>query len=175
MPPVGLSYLYCTQADVENVLSAVGVQARLDDDGDGYVNTTEQARMTDAINRATETCNFYLYNRYTPQNLSFSNIVNEWCSDLAAYVLCRSRGNPVPDAIIEAAQDAKDDMKEVLGGRIQLPAVPLRRWLAPTWDNIRVDLNYRFRVIRVEFNTSSQMPTTRPLNPDWADAFTYEV
>ena len=176
MAPQALTTVYATQADVEQVLSVAGVLSRLDDDGDQAVNDTEQLRMTDAIARATETCNYYLYWRYDPTNLAtYSNLVNQWCSDLAAYVLCRARGNPVPESLIEAAQEAEAKMTDIQRGRTTLPNVPMRRNQGPTWDNIRVDVRYRFKCIRVEQNTSSQQPTSRPSSPDWAEAFTYEI
>lgn len=176
MTLASLTPVYCTQGDVVNVLSTNGISSLLDDDGDGQVNTTEQLRMTDAINRATETCNFYLYWKYDPTNLAtYSNLVNQWASDLAAYVLVRARGNPAPESLITSAQEAKDMMTEIMKGRATLPNVPMRRLQAPTWDNIRVDLTYRWKVIRVEQSTSSQLPNTRPQNPDWGESLSYEV
>lgn len=176
MAPTPLAYVYCTQQDVNNVLSVNGVDILLDDHGDGAVNSVEQGRMTDAIARAAETCNFYLYWKYDPANLAaYSNLTNQLAADLAAYVLARARGNAVPQSLITAATEAKDMLNKIMLGRATLPAVPMRRWQAPTWDNIRVDMRYHFKVIRVEQNTSSQMPMTRPVNIDWAEQFSYEI
>ena len=167
-----LAYTYTDRAHVEMVLSVAGVESRLDDDGDNFDNTTEALRMQDAINRATETINFYLWNRYSPDRIAqCSNLANQWAADLASYYLCRTRGNPVPESIIEAAREAEERLEKIYKGRFRLPGVPMRRNNGPTYDNLRIDVRYRFRVIRVEGNTSSQQPTTQPRDFDLNEAF----
>ena len=166
---------YCTQAHVESCLSAYCVLARLDDDADSQVSTTEQDRMTIAVARGTETCNFYLYWFYEPSWLVQSNIVNHWCTDLAAYCVCRmARLNPVPESAIEAAQEAKDMMDRIMKGWNSVPGIPKRRMPVGVFDNLRADPRYRFQVIRVESNTSSPQPTQKPVNVDWQDNYTLE-
>src|SRR5262245_20360010 len=91
--------LLCSKADVERVLSVLGVQLRLDDNNDGATDADEDLRMNDALIQASETCYYYLYQKYTPNAISRSNLVNRWAADLAAYVLCGDRSDPAPESV----------------------------------------------------------------------------
>jgi phage gp36-like protein len=166
--------LYVNQGDVERQMSIQGVNLRLDDDGDGYISKAEQAAMQDALVDASESCNFFLYPKYTPAMLATSNWVNRKAMLLASYRLCTRRNNPVPDNVAEDAAQAIEDMKSVADGARLIPGLPLRRNLCPTWDNTRCDPRYWFAVTRVETQSSSQQPTQLPVRTDWAESMTFE-
>jgi phage gp36-like protein len=166
--------LYCDQGSVERYLSAQGVSLRLDDDGDGYISDTEQAALTDALIEASETCNFYLFWKYTPTMLATSNWVNRKATLLAAYRLCSRRGNPPPQIVVEDAARVEEDLKAVADGGRMVPNLALRRVLAPVFSNTRVDPRYNFRCIRVERQQSSSQPSQLPQNTDWTDSVLFE-
>lgn len=176
MAPPALSHTYCTQADVEHLLSQAGVVMRLDDDNDGSAsNPFELHAMQDSINDATESCNYFLFMKYDPANLANSNWVNRRATILAAYDLCGRRGNPVPESLAERAEKALEELEAVAEAYRLLPGIPLRRTCAPTWDNVRCDPRYNWKVIRVERNTSSPQTTSQPVNQDWMESFAYEI
>ncbi len=56
--------LYCTEADIEALLSVEGKENQVDDAGTGTLTVTEQGYITQARAYATEQCNFYLLPRY---------------------------------------------------------------------------------------------------------------
>lgn len=167
---------YCTQSDIEHYLSAAGVELSVDDDGDGYISTDEQAAITDARVEASETVNFYCWDKYTPAALATSNWVNRAATIFAAYRLRSRRGNPVPAIIVDDAGKYEEKLTLIKEANGKIPGVPLRRTLAPVWSNTRCDPRYQFRVIRVERNQSAlHNPTQLPQNTDYSDAFTFEL
>ena len=178
MAATPLSYTYCTQADVERILSAAGVRDRLDDDEDQLVSSTEHEAWTDILAGATDTVNFYCWSMYSPENLATSNFITNITAKLAAYHLCTRRGNPAPESIQEQAQKAEEMLQRVYENSHPLPNVPLRRALAPAWSSIYCDPRYNHRVIRVERNASTQDPTQQTAlsqNVDYRDAYSFEI
>ena len=180
MPPLASaipSPLYCTQADLESYASVEGVRLRADDDGDGQINAQEQLRINYAIYGAAGTVQYYLSGKYDPYVMQYSFLVFRWSVYLALFDLFGARANPEPTSIIDKAQDAQDRMEEIAAGRKYLEiAVPLRRTQAPTWSNVRVDVqNFQFRVIRVEVGRSSKQPNALPVSPDWAENYSFEI
>lgn len=174
MAPTALSYVYCTQTDVEQILSANGVTLRLDDDGAGLVSAAEQLRMTDAINGAACTVDFYCFSKYTQAQLATSMFINRAASWLAAYDLCGTRGNEVPESILEEAEKWEEKLAKIesKGGRV--PGLPYRMSQCPTMDNTRLDNRYNSKVIRVERRTSTSQATQLPVNVDLQDSMSNE-
>jgi len=175
-PP--LTYLYCTQADVESILSSAGVLDRLDDEGDQYVTSTELVAMTDIITDASETVNFYAWSRYSGESLATSNWVKRRTAELAAYELCTRRGNPAPEAVEAKALAAQEMLSKVRDRNHPIPGIGLRRILAPAWSNIRCDARYNWKVIRVERGTSTSEPTQQTTQPQFIDRgeqYSYEI
>jgi hypothetical protein len=166
---------YCSQADMERLLSTAGVIAGADHDADGALNTMEQLVINDVINLASETINYYLYNLYDPANLATSNLVNRWSTILACYELKGERANPEPTTLTDWAADAEDKLQAIYDHRHYLPGIPLRRTFAPTWDIVRVDPRFSFKCLRVERNRSSQQPNALPVVPDYSDLWSYEL
>ncbi len=168
--------LLCSQSDVEHYFSARAVKLHLDDNADGIVDAGEQAAMTDALTEAAETIYYYCYQIYSPAALATSNLVNRMATHFAGYRLAGRKGNPIPETVVEDVAKDEERLKEVRDANGRLPGVPLRRILAPIVDNIRVDPRYNFRCIRVERNQSSQHNQTgQRVNPDWQDAFSFEM
>src|SRR5262245_62009918 len=110
---VASQFLYLTEIDVMNRLSAEGVLSRLDADGDGMVNPFEQKALDDALSDASETINFYTWMKYDPSVLVGNAWVNRRAVDFAAYVLCGLQGNPVPDSVWKKAEAAEKVLEAV--------------------------------------------------------------
>lgn len=158
MAPSALSYTYCTQSDVEDFLSADGVESRLDDQDTG----DQSSRMTQAINWATERINLYCLARYAASDLANSWLVLEWCGILAAHWLSCRRGNPAPGSIKDLVEQTYKDLEGIRSGEYQLPGVGLRTAAYPAWSNLRLDSLYALRKLRVERPISEKTPQAGP-------------
>lgn len=168
-------YAFCDKGDVERLLSAEGVRLRLDDDGDGAVNEDEEEDiLNDCVSEATETVLYYCWAKYDPSVLALNPWVNRVASHFAAYALCRVRGNPVPEPMVNYLLEVEKKLKEVRDGNGLVPRAPLLRRLAPRVSNARVVPGYTFRVLRVDPNSSSR-PEGYAQQPDWQSAFTFEI
>ncbi len=169
MALITLDYLYCTEGDVQRYLSAAGVALRIDD-GAGAID----AAFQDAIIEASETINFYLWQKYFNYSLATSNWVNRKCTALAAYVVCGRRGNEPPENVIERAEKAQEELKQVADNRRLVPGLPLKLYLAPQMSNIRFDPRYEFSCLRVERKQSTRNASKLPQNVDYRDQWTVD-
>lgn len=179
MPPTNqLATLYCTEADVQAILSTDGEYLSLNDLGETTPDATELAYLTvNGINYATSRVNWFCQGLYDPSQLVQSWMVNEWCSVLAAYwVRCR-RGNPAPGSLKEMRDEVLKDMGLVKAGSMQIPDIGLRDAYQVTYSNIIVRPEYIYKKARVETQISDQQspPKGYTQNVDWSSAFVYEI
>lgn len=114
---------YCTTADIEDVLSRVGVELSVDD----YPPTD----LGNAIVKASNKIDFNLRRRYTEASLAQSTIVTDWAAIIACHYLRRRRGNPSPPGIAEMYAEAMAEIEEVKLGRAELPGVGVKKSYAP--------------------------------------------
>lgn len=150
MPSESLSYTYTSETDIDTLLSVVGHDTRLDDDGYGAPDSTESGYRTTIIAWATGRCNFYLLSKYAASELSESWIVNDWCTIVAAYMISCRRGNPPSGALKEMYDQAIEDMKLIQRGEVVLPDTALRNAGWPAWSNITIESSQRLRKARVQ-------------------------
>lgn len=167
--------LYASQADVEAILSAHGVSLRLDDDQDDVVSSTEQDAMDFALGDASITIDDYLGAMHTSAYLATSRWVNNRAAWLATYALCGRRGNPEPESLIERAEKIIEELEYHRRANRPLPGLPVRTRLAPNWSNLRPDLRFNFKVLRVERSTSSRNESQLQTFRDWRAAFAIEI
>ena len=166
MAPTALAYTYCTEADIEALLSVDGKVGRVDDDNNGSLSATESGYITKAINWATARLNMYLAPIYAQADLATDWVVNEWCVILACHWLSIRRGNPAPGSFVDQMKSVMEDIKLVRQGTVVLD-LGQREGAWPAWSNVRVDMGYPLRKIRVERPISEQ-PTLQPQNQDLA-------
>lgn len=166
MPPTSLTYVYCTEADLQALLSEAGTTARVDDDNDNSQSVTETGYLNNARYWATDKINFYLLSRYAADKLATSWVVNNWCVILAGRWLSMRRGNPPPGVITQLYEEAIEDLKLVHSGSYEVPGVGTRDVLWPVWSNVRVDPLYVLRKIRVERPISEKTRTSYPQHLD---------
>lgn len=130
---------YCTLTDVYNRLSREGVDLRLDDappDVDADV-------LDDAASIIEEFCRV----QYAPAQLSASRWVNQRCTDIASYLLCERRGNPVPKSIERSWRQYVDNdgrpgrLDLVRKGSLQIPDIPMRKEMVPRVSTMRTRLD----------------------------------
>lgn len=172
--PGGIA-LYCDQGDVERLMSTYGVMTMLDDDDSGAIDGSEDAAMADCLTEATETINYYCWERYTPAIMATSNWVNRAATKFAAYCLRQRRNNEVPEALLEAVEKLEDMLQQILEGKAKIPNLPMRFKKSVVWSNTRFVPEYSFRCIRVIRSTSSKhSQTALPQSLDMQDLFTQE-
>jgi hypothetical protein len=162
MPTVPAT-LFCSESDVQSLLSDLGVDLRTDDlDAGGRA-----AFFARATAWATQRVQFHCQGLYDAPSLAASYLVNEWATVLATYFACVRRGNPAQMSIREllyGAEGTEDkgvmgDLEEVRAGRAQIPDVGQRNGSGLAWSNVTVDPRYRLRQIRVQRPISERTPT----------------
>src|SRR5712671_5774094 len=87
-----MTVLYCSMNDVVNVLSQSGVDLRLDD-------IPPAPTDGDVLNDASTIIDEFCANRYSPTWLVQSDWIRHRCKNIAAFLLCERRGNPVPSGV----------------------------------------------------------------------------
>lgn len=159
--PTALAYL-CTSADeITDLLSSEGVEVRLDDDDDDFVNGAESARLsTGIINYATSRVNLFLGERYTPADLVTSWQVHDWATIIGAVKLCRRRGNPVPKTLLRDYNAATEEMQMVRDHDLSLSDIGEIESSQPSMSNMTMDRRYRARPLRKQkaLSTPRQSP-----------------
>jgi phage gp36-like protein len=123
---------YCTLDDLSDRLSAEGVNLRLDD-----VPPTASGNV---LRRTANKINQFLLRQYTAANLATSDIVNELAISIGVYYLCTRRGNPAPESVIAAYEEALDDLASIRRGQTDIGDIARRRQSAPVMDNVRIRL-----------------------------------
>lgn len=171
------SVLFCTDEDVEGLLSVLGVQARADDDmaAPGSDTARMAASKLQARNYATARVKFYCQPRYRTEDLGTSWLANDWATALAAAWLCSRRGEDPPKALAELAKAAIDDMAEVRAGRAHVPDIGTANPDWPAWSNVTLDARYRVRQARVQRPISEPTPASYPQSPDYRAEGTQEI
>lgn len=169
MPPPAPAILYTDRDSINDVLSENGVNLRLDDNANGVVDTGEAPRADEASAVGTGTVNRFCQMRYSPAQLANSWSVWDWATLIAAVWLCRRRGNPVPKSLLQARDEAIEEMREVQAGTITLEDIATRMSDAPAWSNSTLDPRYRTQQIRVQRRRSERTPRDVPVSPDYFD------
>lgn len=176
MAPSAQTNLYTTSADIQSLLSALGVDARLDDDESGTVDTTESPFLLRCREVATAKVKRYCLPHYADDQLAQSWLANEWATVLAAHWLCSRRLNAVPDSIQALRDEAIADLEAVHADRIKIPECARRTPDdSPCHSNVNVSPWYRVKQIRVQRSISDRTPTQYPQNIDWPSEARQEI
>lgn len=151
---------YCSQNDLLNRLSADGVNYRIDDN--------PPVALGDVIIDASSQIDEHLFFLYDPTQLVQSDWVRERCADIAAYLLCERRGNPVPPGIEAKFVRTMDRLEKVRCGQLAVPNLPVLKSLAPVLSNVRIQMWPWPRVV-VEPSNSTGTPAGYPQSQDILD------
>ncbi len=122
----------CTFDDLQDRLSAAGVNLRTDDH--------PPRAWGNCILRGTADALKYLIKRYDPAQLSGSFWTSMKAADIAAFLLCCRRANPAPSSVALAYKTSIEDLKEVRRGDADLPDATPRRQGCPVMSITRVIL-----------------------------------
>lgn len=98
-------------------------------------------------------------------------MVNQWCVILAAYWLSIRRGNPPPGSFDDLCKATLADLEKIHSGQFDVAGIGEREAGWPAWSNVRVDILYPLRKIRVERPISEKQPTTYQQAKDWPAEF----
>ncbi len=159
MPPAALAIQYCSQTDIEALLSTEGMELRLDDDQDSAVSGDELKRLTVyAINWATARVNMYCLGLYDAVDLNTNWMVNFYATVLASRIVAGRRCNPVPESLMKLVDETIADLKEIKSQRVYFNDIGLRNVAWPAWSNLRCDPRYWLRQLRVERPLSEKTP-----------------
>lgn len=162
-----MTLAYCTANDIYNRLSQDGVTYRTDD--------IPPTTLGDVIGDASAIIDEHCYFLYDPVNLQGVDWVRHRTADIATFLLCERRGNPVPQSIARKYEYAMDRLQKIQLGIRQIPGVPVRKSAAPVMSNVRVRLDPFPRVV-VERSNSTGTPENYSQNTDRLDFnFDYSI
>jgi Protein of unknown function (DUF1320) len=178
MSLTALTYIYCTEDDVESILSVDGLGTRLDDDNTGDYSPPPDLDylINQILPWASAQINCYAAGLYSPVNLAQSWTVNRWCAIIAARRLCMRRGNPVPKSLAEDYKETMEELASVRRGDLPIDPniIGYRNNMSFAWSNVTMQPGYRLRKVRVETQISDPTPTSYPQSIDWRTQFLYE-
>lgn len=150
---------YSTRQKLENRLSQVGVDLRIDDD----ISTA-----TECLNEATIEVQGYCLRSYSDAQLLQSNWVKLKTTDIATYFLCTRRANDVPGSVKDRYDKAIADLEKVMMAAMTIPDAAQRGTNAPTLTNQRVRLWPIPHIVSTDHN-STGTPTGYPRSEDPTD------
>ncbi len=132
MPITFPSVPYTTLQAIQNRLSINGVVLRMDD--------VPPSTLGEVIEEASSIIDEHAAHRYTQANLATSNWIYFRATDIACYLLCERRGNPVPIGIAQRYERAIAKLEQVYNGRFNIWDIPERKSAIPTMSNMRIVL-----------------------------------
>lgn len=166
---VDAATLYCTQGDIETVLSVLGLTLALDDDRGGSITATpESTYLTNCITWATAEANSYLAKRYDPVYLAQSSAVTEAVAVRAALRARRHRTDPAPESLQEWADEVMEWYKDVRAMKADVALAIERSPSRPGIINQRFNVNYP-NPSRIQLNQSTTPVGKRPFGHDYWD------
>lgn len=154
---------FVTTADLISRLSSSGYNLRIDD---------QAGAITQVLSEATNKVKMYLLPIYTEtdlqSNADAAGMVSDLAIALAAYYLCRRRGNTPPGSVTDTYKEALTDLDELRNEWKQLPGVVPRHTPHPAFSNLRHVPGYVYSRVRVEMPISEQTaPTGYTQKVDW--------
>lgn len=162
MPPAALTTVYTSRADVEDLLSVIAVNLRVDDNASGIITSDEEARVTRSTYVGTAFVNRYCIQRYEEAQLATSWSVWHWATVRAAFWLCCRRGNPIPGSLAQLMKETVDELKEVAARRMPVDDLGDRNIMQAAWSNVRLDGRYSVRQLRFQRALSDRTPRLLP-------------
>jgi phage gp36-like protein len=145
---------YCAETDLQDLISSSGETLRIDDYSAGANQTALIARI---IAKASAQVDLYLLKRYTAATLTASDWVKYATADLAMCILCRRRGNPVPEVFNAQCTTVMEQLQQIMDGLLALPGASERKDSVPVLSNVRTRLDPFPRTV-VERSRSTGTP-----------------
>lgn len=165
-----ITYTYTTADEIKRIFSTAAVELRVDDDEDGYVNTTEDDVYTDIVYDATDVINLYLEQWYDPSDMAENSWIRRQATWIGCYLLSQRRGNP--SQYNKRYEEVIAQLEKIQEGKLQVPRLPHRADFTPALSNYRIDDRNQVQKIRVQPNistggTSARQHTDRDVYNDY--------
>lgn len=155
------SPVFCTVAELTRFLSSQGVISFGDHDQSGAADTDV---AEDAINAATAEITSFGQMWYSAANMATSRMIMRWCVVMAAYNLCITRGNSVPDSImtefLRITEYPNGLLVRLQQGKLQLPGIALTAQNSPSFGNPTISRWHPIRKIRMQPNSAPNDSST---------------
>jgi hypothetical protein len=151
MPVETLTYTYTSEDEIKRLASVSGVNLRTSD----LVGSNTTDYWTELVADATDIVNQYVLGLYEEIDLADNRWVRTRASWIGLTQLCRRRGNPVPDSVLQRYEEIIEELLQVRDGFMQIPRLPTRADIVPVMSNLRVDDRYLSRKLRVNPNIST--------------------
>lgn len=141
---------WCTQAEIEDLLSATGVSVSTNDNMDNAVS--DALIVSNAIERGQSRLGQYLIGKYDTDIITSSNVWVKWANAaFAAIEIMRRKGGVVPLGLQEIYEEYIDILKDVKDGTGLIPGLVLRTSPGISVANITLDNYYnRAKIRKVE-------------------------
>lgn len=161
--------IYCTQVDIESLLSKSGVRVRTNDTGLDLA--TDTGLVDDCIARGSEKIDMSVAKRYDTSAIQSHRWVKWCCAVISAVFLCRRKGWPVPSSLSEEYGEYLEQLQEIRDGKLDIEGVPDRNISIPSMSNLRVDMRYRTQKMRMESIVSTGRPASKLVRHDDIDSY----
>ena len=130
-PATALSSLYSSQDEMDNLLSAAGLDLRLDD----TIEITEI--INESVSYATGTIDSYALQFYVETDMENSHWVRRRATIIACWYFSQRRGNP--PLYEEMVNQIMEELKLIAQRKLIIPRLPGRFNRGPTVSNYVVD------------------------------------
>lgn len=163
--------LGATTLAVTALLGAVSSLATAQDSG---VNYALAQRLVKACQYATGQVKLYCCGRYNDSDLVNSWSVNRWATALAARWIGRRVCRPCPQSILDDADEALKEMKQVRVSALSIEDIGTRTSGWPFITNVTHPVGLDVAQVRVEPQISEGTPTQYSQYIDWNSALIFE-
>src|SRR5262245_25776569 len=182
MPLPDKPFVYCSDEDMDDLLSSLGISLRFEDDLTGTSPTPPElllALKLKARSYASARIDLYCQPLYRAQELATSWVVNEWTTVIAVYWASCRRGNEPPKSLRQMlfGTGVCDDcgvmgeMRDVRSVIARIPDIGLRNPTGPKWSNLHFDDRYGVRKLRVIRQTSEPYPAEHEQPVDYRSEY----
>ena len=113
---------YCTEQDIIDRLSAVGLLYPLDDDGDASYESADSAIVANVIEEVTAEIDAYIQGLFADTLALHGNVwLKVRAVDLACERICQRKGSNPPDSIVYSAEKAMESLEKVRVRELRIP------------------------------------------------------
>ena len=152
------SLLYCTEAQMERVLSGAGLTLRVDDDDD---NINDAANVTWVREEATDWINSIIGFRYAAADMAANDYIQKIAAHKAACLASERRGNPVSASLLRTCEKFEEILELVRLRKREIPRLNESANRIPSLSNFLIDGRFRRSKVRVQEEISTGGSGTR--------------
>ncbi len=160
-----------TSLTVNPLSAAVFANSQAVDNG---VNLATAYRLVEACRYGTSEVMLWCCARYDPTQLVLSYNVKRWATASGSKWLTSRRGQKPPASIMTEYEEAKEAMRLVQTGMLQIDSAGTRTSGWPWISNMTVDHRYVNAQVRVQENISEGTPTQYAQWVDWSSVFAFD-